>query len=452
MKSFVCTLAAAMLLLPFTLSAQVGSGVIPEVDMAEAMRRGSMVTQSGMGVRAADETAVIKANAPPADDNNRWHVTVFSSDNCPYCVKLKKDFETSPDLLAFVAAPEGSVPWAHYNVYNGNDATQQWRIKPYNITAYPTIVIQPPRDWSWGDPGTVVVKIVGYDGDAKKLNKRISEAVRQFAKVMGPKGYPKPPRPIESLNTKEEEKHATPAIKAGSDVPTQGAGQYTPAAIGDSRTAPFAVPAPVDPFRPQTYPSPSPGGDFGPPSAPTALSIDQITQAIPDAPPEFILAQYQAKPTDASAVKLAWLVEKSKKPAEPAKVPEPTPLTFEQVRELMPLEDASVLLAVVESKPTSKEQALAVAADVKKKMADQPSETPLGGISDVLGSLVSLAMSYLLGPKMAVVLLVILVAIQVLKIVAPRTPTKLDDDALAILQKVSSSLPKSPANGPSSTP
>ena len=139
----------------------------------------------------------------------------------------------------------------------------------------------------------------------------------------------------------------------------------TASSIGDSRTAPFAFLLPVDPFRPQTYPSPSPGGDFGPPSAPTALSIDQITQAIPDAPPEFILAQYQAKPTDASAVKLAWLVEKSKKPAEPAKVPEPTPLTFEQVRELMPLEDASVLLAVVESKPTSKEQALAV-ADVKR--------------------------------------------------------------------------------------
>ena len=65
MKSFVCTLAAVMLLLPFTLSAQVGSGVIPEVDMAEAMRRGSMVTQSGMGVRAADETAVIRPMPRP---------------------------------------------------------------------------------------------------------------------------------------------------------------------------------------------------------------------------------------------------------------------------------------------------------------------------------------------------------------------------------------------------
>lgn len=448
MKSFVCTLAASMLLLPFTLLAQTGatsSGVIPEVDMAEAMRRGSMVTQSGMGVRAADETAVIKANAPPADDNNRWHITVFSSDNCPYCVKLKKDFETSPDLLAFVAAPEGSVPWAHFNVYNGNDATQQWRIKPYNITAYPTVVVQPPRDWSWGDPGTVICKIVGYDGNAKNLNRRISESVRAYAKVMGLKGYPKPPRPVESLNTKEEEKHATPAEKI--DVPTQGAGQYTPA--GDSRTAPFAVPSPVDPFRPQTYPVPSPGGDFGPPMAPSALTIDQITAAIPDASPEFILAQYQAKPTDISAVKLAWLVEKTKKPAEPAKVPEPTPLTYEQTKELMPLEDASILLAVVESKPTSKEQALAVAADVKKKQSPQQSQN----IADSIVSVVSSVIATILGPQTATVAVILIAIIAVLAYIAPLTKTKMDDEALLILRKAKDVLAGKtpPAKDPSST-
>jgi thiol-disulfide isomerase/thioredoxin len=445
MKRFVCSLAALTLLLPFTLYAQVGStGAIPEVDVAEAIRRGPMVTSSGMGVRSADETAIIKANAPPADDNNRWHITMFSSDSCPPCVKLKADFQKSPELLAFVAAPEGSIPWAHFNCYNCDDATQQWRIKPYKITVTPTIVVQPPRDWSWGDPGTVICKIQGYDGNAKTLAGKITANVREYARVMGPKGYPKAPRPV-SIETKEE--HSTPLSL---DVPTVGAGQYTP--VGDSRTAPFAVPSPVDPFRPQTYPAPSPGGDFGPPMAPAVLTVDQITQAIPDATPEFILAQYQAKATDINAVKLAWLVEKAKKPAEPAKVPEPTPLTFEQVKELMPLEDSAVVLEVVNAKPTSKEQALAVASDVKKKMAEQPSETLPGGITDVLGSLVSSAMSYLLGPKMAVFLLVILVAIQVLKIIAPQTKTKLDDDALVILQKVSSGLPKSPANGPSSTP
>lgn len=431
MKSLLYTLAALLCLCPI-LHAQ-----IPAVDTAEAIRRGPMVTHSGMGIRDADESAIIRANSPPADDNNRWHITLFTQEGCPPCDRLKADFAKSKELLAFVAAPEGSVPWAHFNIYNSSDATQKWRIEPYHITAFPTVVIQPPRDWSWGDPRTVIAKLEGYDGDSKKMASRISSPVRLFAQVQARHGYPKPPQPIKA-GVSEDGSVTNVSFNVG-------AGQ----APGDSRTPPFATPPVVDPFRPSTYPVP--GGDFGPPSAPTPLTFEQIVATVPDATSDFVLSQLKAKATDPVAVKLAWLDAKTPKQPEPVTPPPaPVPLTFEQVKELMPLEDSTVILAVVEAKPTTSGQAIALASEVKKKLTETPPAP--SNLTDFLGSLVSSAMSQILGPKMAVVLLAILVLIKILAYIAPLTKTKADDNALAVLQAANNALTKSPAKDPSSTP
>lgn len=243
----------------------------PEVDVAEVVRRGAMVTQSGVGIRAGDAAAVISATAPPVDDANRWFVTVWTSANCAPCEKLKADFASSPDLLAFVDAPEHTTPWAHFNVYREDDATQAWRKARYRLDGYPTIVVQPPLDQSWGDPGTVIVSVKGYQGDPKKLAKQISDAVKTYAKVMGAKGYPKPPKVAEEAKRGAGViggnffKPGQSGVSADTKVEQRGARQAGQQVAGDSRVAPFSVPQPVPQFQPQTYPQqPQPGSNFGP--------------------------------------------------------------------------------------------------------------------------------------------------------------------------------------------
>ena len=79
----------------------------PEVQVAEVLRRGDLVTIAGEGPRGGVEEALRAVTAPPADDSGMWHITVFSGGaQCPSCVKLLRDFETAPELTCFVAAAE----------------------------------------------------------------------------------------------------------------------------------------------------------------------------------------------------------------------------------------------------------------------------------------------------------------------------------------------------------
>src|SRR6478609_437640 len=102
------------------------------------------------------------AIAPPPDESHMWFVTVIKTSNCQYCTKLISDFQTAPELLAFVSAAAPYKAWGHFNQYNVTDETQKWRIKAYQISGYPTIVIQPPRNGMWGNPRTVVFQTTGY--------------------------------------------------------------------------------------------------------------------------------------------------------------------------------------------------------------------------------------------------------------------------------------------------
>jgi len=252
----------------------------PQVDQAEVIRRGDMVVITGEGPRAAEDDAIRLATAPPPDDSFMWYVTVIKTNGCTHCEKLIADFQKAPELLAFVAASEPHKAWAHFNIYNINDQTQQWRLKAYQLTGYPTLVIQPPRNGMWGNPRTVVWQKTGYEGNPKKLSSEMTAAVRKYAAAMAKQGYPKqvqtPVGPLSPQGLVKSYHDAVPAIfpevkggaKAQEPETQEGAGQ-----VGVD--PPFTVPPKVDPFNPMPVtPSPNVPGtwpplDQQPPANPT---------------------------------------------------------------------------------------------------------------------------------------------------------------------------------------
>jgi hypothetical protein len=248
-----------------------GQGVVkpPQVDSAEVYRRGDMVTVSGEGPRGAIEDAIIRATEPPADDSHKWHITIIKSKGCSHCEHLIKDFQTAPELTAYVAAQEPHKAWAHFVVYDQSDETQKWRLKAYRVVGYPTLVIQPPRNGMWGSPRTVVWQHTGYDGNAKKLGAEITSAVRRYAAVMAEKGYPKPVEIKSEEGVPTDDKGhpiepSTPLTSTTSvnseDFGVEGGARQADKPIG--LDPPFSPPPRVDPFNPQPYypvqPQPTP--------------------------------------------------------------------------------------------------------------------------------------------------------------------------------------------------
>lgn len=212
-----------------------------QVQVAEVLRRGDTVTLCGEGPRDGGAVAYAAAMAPPQKDCHLWNVSLWTAPNCQACEHLKSDFRKAPELLAFVAPPApNALPWAHYTEYSSADATQTDRRLKYKVSAFPTLVIQPPRNGMWGDPGLIVAYEVGYSGDAKALSKTIQAKVRYFAEVQAKKGFPKQPTPLpQSLPPEVVEPMS------------QGAGQ-----VGGP--PPFPSPPAVDPFNPQPTLTPSP--------------------------------------------------------------------------------------------------------------------------------------------------------------------------------------------------
>lgn len=155
----------------------------PQVFTPEIYRRGDEVRIVGEGPRDDLDEIKVDALEPPADDSGMWFVTVWTTPGCTSCEKLKTDFKRTPELNSFVEA-QGQMPWAHFNVYNGNDATQKWRKEQYKVISYPTIVVQPPRNKRFGSPEVVVFYQKGYDGNPSKLRDSIKSAVYRYAEKL----------------------------------------------------------------------------------------------------------------------------------------------------------------------------------------------------------------------------------------------------------------------------
>jgi len=157
-----------------------------EINQAEVLRLGNVVQAVGGGPRAAEVDAYVEALAPPATDNDKWFISVLTMKGCGGCEKLKQEWATNQWLLALANPNNPKESWAHYNVYLREDKSQQFRFEGLQVTAYPTILVQPPRSGKYGDPKTVVFQAV-YNGDPKQLATDMANAIRRYvSRVVAP--------------------------------------------------------------------------------------------------------------------------------------------------------------------------------------------------------------------------------------------------------------------------
>lgn len=120
---------------------------------------------------------------PPASDSHKWFVSVIGMQRCPGCAKLKQDWATDEHLRA-MAKPELANQrdsWAHFAWYDKTDDTQQWRWKGVEVTGYPTVIVQPPRNRQFGDPKTVVFQqTYGKDSSPSQLAADMRSAIKAY--------------------------------------------------------------------------------------------------------------------------------------------------------------------------------------------------------------------------------------------------------------------------------
>ncbi len=252
-----------------------------EVFTTEVIRRGNHVVIAGEGPREGPEENFRAATAPPADDNHKWHVTLWIKPGEAASEALRRDFLTKPELNAFIAAEPPTNAWGHFVVLNVDDATQKWRLDRtkqfhFKVDRTPTLVIQPPRNGRFGDVRLVIMQEAGYNGDAKALKERIIYAVRKYSTKLYASGY------------------VWSATKSGGEEPTEGPKQAAgEGGFGGPTPAPFAVPPVVDPFNPLApplaqvphYPAPAPAGPFGPQPIPNFPPPDAPLAPVPPQTP-----------------------------------------------------------------------------------------------------------------------------------------------------------------------
>lgn len=164
-----------------------------QVDTAEVIRRGNLEEYVADGeTRFSDQYGdyLVQIAAAPANDNNKWFISVITQKNCPACAKLKEAWKTDATLRAYAIPENPRESWSHFTVYDYNDPYQSWRWKkspsnpnPIEITAFPTIIVQPPRSKVYGDPQTVVLKYV-YEGSPQKFSEAVNTAIRAYVDTL----------------------------------------------------------------------------------------------------------------------------------------------------------------------------------------------------------------------------------------------------------------------------
>ena len=164
---------------------QMQSGTkAPQVDQAEVLRMGDVVQHIDGSPQAGADDAFVQAMGPPEDDSDKWFISVITMKGCAACEKLKKDWATDPWLLALAVPDDPKQSWAYYNEYRRDDASQSWRFENIQLTQFPTIIVQPPRNGRYGDPSTVVFQGT-YSGNPQQLAQQISSAIRLYLKKTG---------------------------------------------------------------------------------------------------------------------------------------------------------------------------------------------------------------------------------------------------------------------------
>lgn len=222
---------------------------VPTQAREEILRRGNMVEHIVPGMIRDDGISTYGQIAgPPEDDSHKWFITVVSTPGCGYCTRLKNDWSSSPDLLAFGRPGDDKNSWSHLGFYSYADATQKWRWTNVKFSGFPTIIIQPPLNGRYGNPKTVVAQITGYNGNPKAL----ADDMRS--------------RFIFYLEKFQEKRRGVekklPAPKGFGQLDDEAIKSIGQEKIGVD--PPFEVPPKVDPVNP----SPGPLGPVGPPPSP----------------------------------------------------------------------------------------------------------------------------------------------------------------------------------------
>lgn len=154
-----------------------------EVDTAAVLRRGDVVQHTDQAIMAADEpqeTLLTALADVPPDDGGKWCISVVTMQGCAPCQQLKAAWRADRDLQAWANPSDGKSSWAHYREYDREDKSQEFRwVSNFRFAAFPTVILQPPRDGSCGDPGTIVYGKV-YPGTPAKLTEGMRDAMKRY--------------------------------------------------------------------------------------------------------------------------------------------------------------------------------------------------------------------------------------------------------------------------------
>jgi hypothetical protein len=154
---------------------------VPWRAQAEIARRGALVERiNGIADVGDPLSALALAMQPPEDDSYKWLFTLVTTRNCQWCEQARRDFENDPKLKAWVDTRDYTKSWAHWQIVQIEDQSQAWRWKDFRPTSFPTLIVQPPVNGSWGDPHTIVFAHQGYLKPTE-LDAAIRTAIQQYA-------------------------------------------------------------------------------------------------------------------------------------------------------------------------------------------------------------------------------------------------------------------------------
>jgi hypothetical protein len=157
---------------------QFSAAEVEQIRQDEICRMGNCVAAAGMGIEGKDDVsycAEAKAFTPNRDD--KWFISVVGIEHCEGCKQLKHDFRTSKFLRALAHPENDKTSPYHYAEYSSKDQTQGWRFDKLGLKKFPAVIIQPPANGKYGKPGDYLPPIIGYDGNAKALARRITSLI-----------------------------------------------------------------------------------------------------------------------------------------------------------------------------------------------------------------------------------------------------------------------------------
>lgn len=284
-----CLLVSLSLCLPlFAHSQMPAEKDVPWKAKAEILRRGDYVEHVD-GFQSDATLAFAEAVAPPADDSGKFYVCVVTKRGCRGCEQLRADIEgalgkePNESLKAWVNAKDYKQSWAHYQVFQIEDATQEQlgRWKNKRPTTFPCVFIQPPFNGSFGPPTNLVFWKEGYDGP-EKLDGEMQAAVKKYCETVGP---------VRAAYKARQRALAAARERVPGGGFEQSGGKHDPPVT----PPPVLLPPSVAPSIPPNL----------------GASPEELRAAMPDAPAEFVLAMASRRASVAEAI-AEWRAEKQR--------------------------------------------------------------------------------------------------------------------------------------------